>query len=400
MPEPLLIIGNPPWVTNAELSVIGSSNVPNKSNYQNLNGLEALTGKSNFDISEWMLTRELEWISGRNRTLAMLCKTSVARKILLYAWRQKLSLDSADIYSIDASRHFGVSVDACLIVARGEKRTHEFTCRIHKSLEQDEPYTILGYTGKYLVADMDAFRRREEFLGRSIYKWRSGIKHDCTKVMELTKQDGGYRNGLGEWVDIESDYLYPMLKGSQLANGVNENSNLWMLITQHHPGEDTQLIRNVAPKTWEYLTEHCELLDQRGSLIYKNRPRFSIFGVGDYSFAMWKVAISGFYKNLDFKLVGPREDKPVVLDDTCYLVGCRSKKEAELLCRIYNSDIAKDFYTAFVFWDEKRPITISILQRLNVVKLIKHLKLDNKWPIPLQVNSTEAHQMVLFPGHA
>jgi type I restriction-modification system DNA methylase subunit len=33
-PGPLLIIGNPPWITNAEMGVIGGSNLPQKSNFQ------------------------------------------------------------------------------------------------------------------------------------------------------------------------------------------------------------------------------------------------------------------------------------------------------------------------------------------------------------------------------
>src|SRR5947207_5856506 len=32
--DPVLVIGNPPWVTNAGLSAIGSSNLPAKSNFQ------------------------------------------------------------------------------------------------------------------------------------------------------------------------------------------------------------------------------------------------------------------------------------------------------------------------------------------------------------------------------
>src|SRR5262249_40485099 len=53
LPDPILIIGNPPWVTNAALGAIGSGNVPEKKNSLNLAGIEAMTGKSNFDISEW-----------------------------------------------------------------------------------------------------------------------------------------------------------------------------------------------------------------------------------------------------------------------------------------------------------------------------------------------------------
>src|SRR5947209_3786907 len=30
LPEPILVLGNPPWVTNAELGVLGSMNLPEK----------------------------------------------------------------------------------------------------------------------------------------------------------------------------------------------------------------------------------------------------------------------------------------------------------------------------------------------------------------------------------
>ena len=36
-------------------SALASPNLPSKSNFQNRKGLDAVTGKANFDISEWML---------------------------------------------------------------------------------------------------------------------------------------------------------------------------------------------------------------------------------------------------------------------------------------------------------------------------------------------------------
>jgi type I restriction-modification system DNA methylase subunit len=69
----LLILGNLPWVTNAAVSVLNGSNLPAKENFMGLRGIAARTGKSNFDISEWMLTRvprvqfgvPPNWIGGR-----------------------------------------------------------------------------------------------------------------------------------------------------------------------------------------------------------------------------------------------------------------------------------------------------------------------------------------------
>src|ERR1035438_4598902 len=77
--SPWLIVGNPPWVTNAQLSSIDSDNLPQKSNHQGLSGIDAITGKSNFDISEWMLLRYLDWLQGKSGIIGVLCKTAVAR---------------------------------------------------------------------------------------------------------------------------------------------------------------------------------------------------------------------------------------------------------------------------------------------------------------------------------
>ena len=47
--SPYLIIGNPPWVTSAELSTVNAQTVPPKKNH-NYSGYDAITGKSNFDM--------------------------------------------------------------------------------------------------------------------------------------------------------------------------------------------------------------------------------------------------------------------------------------------------------------------------------------------------------------
>jgi hypothetical protein len=205
--------------------------------------------------------------------------------------------------------------------------------------------------------------------GEDVYRWRSGIKHDCSDVAELSGTFGTWRTGDGVAVDIEPDLLYPMLKASDLGNGKVHVPRRWMLVTQRTVGEDTSKIATVAPRTWVYLQENAARMDRRASVIYKNRPRFSMFGVGEYSFSPWKVGIAGLYKKIDFKVIGPHEGKPVVLDDTCYSVPCRTQEEAEFVAFLLNSEPAREFYSAFVFWDAKRPITVDLLRRLDLRRL-------------------------------
>jgi type I restriction-modification system DNA methylase subunit len=39
----VLVLGNPPWVTNSELGILNSKNLPKKTNIKSLNGLDAIT---------------------------------------------------------------------------------------------------------------------------------------------------------------------------------------------------------------------------------------------------------------------------------------------------------------------------------------------------------------------
>jgi len=373
LPGPLLVIGNPPWVTNAELSALGSANIPEKTNFQKHNGLDAITGKSNFDISEWILIQILRWLDGKDAALAMLCKTSVARKALSYAWKHGIAIAQSAIYRIDAREHFGASVDACLLFCVFAPAARSFDTHVFNSLTAVKPERTIGYRDGEVIASVESYNLWKHLRGLENHKWRSGIKHDCSKVMELTKEGDLYRNGLGALISLEPDYLFPMMKSSEIASDAELTPKRWMLVPQRSVREDTMRIRDVAPKTWKYLETYGHLLDKRGSSIYKDRPRFSVFGVGEYSFAEWKVAISGFYKRLNFKVIGSHEGKPTVLDDTSYFIPCETKPEAEHIASILNSAEAKAFFESFVFWDAKRPITVDLLRRLDLDLLGREL---------------------------
>ena len=374
--EPILIIGNPPWITNAGIGSIGGSNLPQKSNFMEFSGLDAITGKSNFDISEWMMIKLVEALEQFDGVLAMLCKTIVARKVLYYIGRKKLHIESSSIYLIDAKKLFNASVDACLFICKTGSRRN-YICKVMPSIYKDRAINNIGYVNNILVADVDKYHKIKHLIHNGSIPWRSGIKHDCSKVMELIKVDGKYRNGLKELMELEEHFIFPLLKSSDLANNRIDGTKRRMLVTQRYIGEGTAIIKNIAPKTWNYLTSHSELLEKRSSHIYKQKPLFSIFGVGPYSFTPWKIAISGLYKKLSFIKVGPQYGKPVVLDDTCYFIPCSTERNADFLITVLNSNEAKDFFNSLIFWDNKRPINKSILQLLDIFSLAKDMGIYN-----------------------
>jgi hypothetical protein len=300
----------------------------------------------------------------------MLCKNSVARKILSYAWKNEYNISESRKYLIDAQFHFNAAVDACLLICNFNPQAKSTKCKIFSSLKDNTPSSEIGYKDGLLIANINCYERWNHLKGNGL-QWRSGIKHDCSKVMELYKEGEYFINGLGEKVELEDFYLYPMLKSSELVN--SRKPSRWMIVTQKAIGRDTSIIKEKAPKTWKYLNDHKEYFAKRGSSIYRNKPQFSIFGVGDYSFSPWKVAISALYKKLEFTIVGLWENKPIVLDDTQNFLPFWSHEDAERILEILNSNSAKEFYKAFIFWDEKRPITVSLLKYLDFDKIYSKL---------------------------
>lgn len=368
---PWLILGNPPWVTTSLLSALESTNVPVKSNFHGRPGIEAVTGKSNFDISEWMLLKYLELLEDKG-TIAVLCKTSVARKVLVQAWKHR-KVTFSSIYKIDAMATFGVAVDACLLIISLGRSGSQSICNVFSSIEDVYPTETLSLVNGHLVAGQFISASLHALWGpEENYIWRSGIKHDCARVMELFPDGEHWKNRIGEQLTIEDEYLFPMLKGSDIGNGRTSPRGA-MIVTQKSVGEDTHRISQGAPRTWAYLQSHSSDLHKRGSAIYKNKPPFSIFGVGPYTFAPWKVAVSSLYKKLLFVPVGPVSGRTVVFDDTVYFLPCSSEREARFLSELLHSDSARRFLESMVHWSDKRPLTIDLLRRLSIEKLSDQL---------------------------
>ncbi|MFZ5862011.1 MAG: SAM-dependent DNA methyltransferase [Nitrospirota bacterium] len=368
----ILVIGNPPWVTNSTLGVLGSDNLPEKTNFQGHKGFAAKTGKANFDISEWMLIRLTEALHCRVGCLAMLCKTSTARKTLRHAWLNKLNVGRCSLHLIDAQKHFSASVDACLLIMHTGMGRSDATACVYPQLSFHGRLSTIGLVGKELVADIDEYLRLRDIDGIPYYTWRSGVKHDAAGIMEFRQDNGYFINGKHEKCRLEMTYLFPLLKSSDIANG-RIVPDRYVLLTQQKPSDKTDYIKGSAPKTWNYLIEHADVLDKRRSIIYEKRARFSVFGVGDYTFAPWKVAVSGLYKNCRFVVVGMQHGKPIVLDDTCYFIPCASEDEARFMCELLNSDICQRFLRSLVFFDAKRPITIDVLNRIDLKRVADHV---------------------------
>ena len=364
-----LVIGNPPWVTNAELGSIDSQNLPPKSNFKKHSGFDALTGKGNFDIGESIALKMLKYFQKHEGIFAFLIKNSIVKNLISDQKQNEFSFSKSEKLKIDSKKEFNVSVNACLFLAHLHQEP-DFCCRELDFYSRDYLSTFGWHRDKF-VASIQDYDEARDVDGKSKFVWRSGLKHDCSKVMELEKSNGHFTNGLGEEFNLEDDLVYGLLKSADLKVEQTHTFRKLTIITQTKIGQETRYIKDQYPLTYQYLYAHKAFFEKRKSSIYRGKPAFSIFGIGDYSFAPYKVAISGLYKSTHFTLVRPDGSKPIMLDDTCYFIGFEQLEMAQIAHFLVNSDLVQKFLEAIIFSDAKRSVNKDTLMRLDFGKAME-----------------------------
>ncbi len=411
---PLLVIGNPPWVTNSELGRLASRHRPPRRNVKDLPGLEARTGSANFDVAEAVWLKLIFELADQAPTMALLCKTSVARNVLQFLRRGSLPIAAASIHRIDAARWFHAAVDACLFCVTIGQSDPGLRVPVFESLDAEDPETVMGFASGRLVTDCDAHAQWSFADGTCPLTWRQGLKHDAAAVMELlrpgriregdpprrTGEPGSVQarpeprpptisvgrrsrdrdtshwcNKHNEIVDVETEFVYPLVRDPTSLGRRATAIERAVLVTQQRVGQDTTSLAHEAPRLWHYLATHEASFKSAARSIYRGQPPFAIFGIGPYSFAPFKVAISGLHKSPAFRVLGPIDDRPVMLDDTCYFLPCSTAEEAAVLAAICNDPISLGLLASITVREAKRPITKALLQRLDFAAIIERADL-------------------------
>ena len=365
----ILVIGNPPWVTNSTLSALGSDNLPIKTNFKGLKGIDAITGTSNFDICEYIILQLINEYRDTNTIIAMLCKTSVARNVFKELKRNYIAFESCDILEFDALKVFGINASACvLLIQLSGKEVSSDICNVYSFENPTIIKSQFGFSNGQFYSNLNSMT--ENFDGRCCFEWRQGVKHDCSKVMELTLRNDILQNGKKETVQIEEDIIFPLVKSSMFKAPILHNFSKFVIVTQRKSREETEHLACEVPKTWKYLNDNKELFECRKSSIYHNAPPFSMFGVGEYSYSRYKVGVSGFYKQPLFSVLYSDDGKPVMTDDTSYFLCFECFDMAYVAMLLLNSKKVQQFLINIAFFDAKRPYTKKVLERIDFKKIV------------------------------
>lgn len=367
--DDVLIIGNPPWASNSNLSY----NLPVKINFKGLRGIDALTGSSNFDICEYIILKLLDEYKNTNSTICMLCKTSVARNVILEMSRKKTNYQKVEILNFNGNMVFGISATSCVLMIKLSSEIPDATsiiCEVKNFDDESLIDTLVVTDGKIKKS-----KTTVDLEGKCQFTWRQGVKHDCGKVMELDFKNGKLQNKNKEVVDIEDGLVFPLVKSSHFKKPILNNFSKFVIVTQTKPKQDTAYIQRDYPLTWDYLNANIDCFNNRKSIIYKKSAPFSMFGIGNYSFAPYKVGLSGFYKKPLFCLM--HSDKPVMTDDTAYLLAFDNYDIAYCVMVLLNSKIVQEFLLSIAFLDNKRPYTVKLLSRIDIQKCVDAVSFDD-----------------------
>ena len=180
----ILIIGNPPWVTNSKLGSLNSSNLPKKSNFKNHNGLDAMTGKGNFDIAEYITLMMIETFQHQQGNIALLVKNTVIKNIVFGQFTKKYSISDIEKHCIDSKKEFNVSVEASLFYCKLNSNP-TYDCSEFDFYNNSKAKLNFGWLSDKFVSNIDTYSNAEQIDGKCPFEWRQGIKHDCSSIMEL-----------------------------------------------------------------------------------------------------------------------------------------------------------------------------------------------------------------------
>jgi hypothetical protein len=241
----------------------------------------------------------------------------------------------------------------------------------------------------WVVAAPGARRALDRVLGTSAYRAHAGAYSGGANgvywISVETSQEGaapgvvrianraerGRRRVEPVRAEIEADLVYPLLLARDIVRrrAVPSGRLLLPQDPRTRKGIDADTMTARYPRALAYLARFEDLLRERAAYRRYFRPVdpwWSVFDVGDYTFAPWKVVWRQIAGDLAAAVVGPVDGKPVVPQHTVALVGLPTEEEAHYLAGLLNAGPAAAAIRSFSSAGTKGFAAPHALARLRV----------------------------------
>jgi hypothetical protein len=233
-----------------------------------------------------------------------------------------------------------------------------------------EPVDPNDPTSPWLTAHPHALTAIYKVLGKSDYKAHEGVNTGGANAVYWVeiidrRPDGlvlvrnlteGAKVQVPEVVEaVEPDLLYPLLRGRDVRRWKAEPSACILMVQdpEKRRGYSEEWLQENYPRTYGYLKRFEEVLRKRAAFkryftrkdknnrIVETGPFYSMFNVGPYTFAPWKVVWLGFgATEMKAAVVGSVGGKSVMTNQAMHpFVSLDKEDEAHYLCACLNSSV-------------------------------------------------------------
>jgi SAM-dependent methyltransferase len=201
---------------------------------------------------------------------------------------------------------------------------------------------------------------------------------------------------------LESDLVYPLLRGRDIKKWIGIPSAFIIMVQDpvKRKGIEERQMKAKYPKTYLYLKRFELSLRDRSAFkryftrkdnfgrIYEVGPFYSMFGVGDYTFAQYKVVWPWISVGIRATVVDKIENKPICPEHNAFFIDFEKKDEAYFFCAMINSSIADYAIRSFYCGGGGGIASPAVLQNVFIPKYDKKDKLQAK----IAELSKEAHK--------
>jgi len=273
-----------------------------------------------------------------------------------------------------------------------------------------EPVDINDLTSAWITGRPKAIKAVRKIIGKSDYVAHEGVNSGGANAVYwveiIDKRPGGLvivsniTEGAKKEVEsnqyaIEPVLLYPLLRGRDVKRWKAEPS-AYIIMAQDpikRRGIDEDKMKTQYPKTYQYLKRFEGILRERKSrgisdMIEKGAPFYTMFAVGDYTFAPYKVVWPNIASEIFSAVISTKENKPILPQHIVTLVACKSLKEAHYICALMNSKIINFSLQSYSMKGGKSFGDPHVLQNVRIPKF----DLKNKLHLKLAELSEKAHK--------
>jgi len=240
-----------------------------------------------------------------------------------------------------------------------------------------------------------ALRAARKVLGRADYSARIGVYAGASGVYwmrPVAPRPGGImvvanvteqakREVETVQAPVEDALLFPFVRGGDVKRWGVESSV--SILLPHMPDSGLKAIpvddmKRIYPKAYAYLARFEAVLRQRAALtrffgrrgsdgrITVTAPFYSLFDIGEYTFAHWKVVWPNIASSLNAAVMGHLGGKVLIPQHTVTLVVGNSAAECHFICSVVNSAMASYAAQTYSQTGGKSFGTPHILQNIRV----------------------------------